>query len=208
MRPSQIIGGALPSLTRVGSHIYNSAAVTTVTFAGVSFSTVGRRHLYFEFGTLGPAATGVTIGGVTATQVVTVSNGTTRAYGYIASVPTGTSGNVVVTFGSATTNVFGVLYALYNLNSATPFDTATGTATSANITTDLDTKNRGVIIGLVASTGGSGSGVTGLDNWTQINASPRMVDASRLATSDETPRSITWTGYSSGVIAGVCASFR
>jgi hypothetical protein len=208
MRPSQIIGGALPSLTRIGPHVYNTTATTTVTFSGVSFSTAGRRHLCFMFGTFGPAATGVTIGGVTATLVATLSNGTARAYSYIASVPTGATGDVVVTFGSSSTNVFGVLYALYNLNSATPFDTATGTATSANITTDVDTKNRGPILGLVASTGGTGSGVTGLDNWTQINASPRTVDASRLATSAETPRSITWTGYSSGVIVGVCASFR
>lgn len=85
--------------------------------------------------------TSVTIGGVTATQVVyrrsTSATGVFMTGVYIASVPTGTSANVVVTTNGTSLNLNTSCFAGYNMVSTTPDGTiSSGTLnTNTNLTT-------------------------------------------------------------------------
>ena len=93
----------------------------------------------------------VTIGGVTATQVAyrKVTNGSlvTLAGIYIASVPTGDSGNVVVAMSGGTTLGCTVTaFAGYHMNSATP--DATISSPTANSNTSLATVNGGLAVAI------------------------------------------------------------
>lgn len=107
----------------------------TYTYAGLNFGTAAvDRYLvacvtYRVGSAIGISS--VTIGGVAATLVIGASSGTaptvTRAAIYIALVPTGTSGNVVVTHSGTVSRAGCSLYSLTGIGSATASATSTMT---------------------------------------------------------------------------------
>lgn len=89
----------------------------------------------------------VTIGGVTATQAAYISanSNATIAAIYVASIPTGTTADVVVTFSGGMVRCLIGVYALYNLNSSSTVNY--GTSSDRGVTWYLtDVKPKDIII--------------------------------------------------------------
>jgi hypothetical protein len=95
--------------------------------------------------------TGVTIGGVTATSVANNSNDGSIAALFIAAVPTGTTGDIVLTFSGTMIRAADGAYRATGLGSATPTDTGVSSANAP--TTDLDIAAGGFGIGTAFSGG-------------------------------------------------------
>lgn len=104
----------------------------------------------------------VTIGGVTATQVAyrksTTGTNVILSAIYVADVPTGTSGNVVVTHSGSMTSCSMSVFAGYNMNSSTP--DATISSGTANSNTNLATVNGGLAVAV---------GLSIISNWSSID---------------------------------------
>jgi len=122
----------------------------TFTFSSVSFSTAAADRrvvmaLWEQGGAVGISS--VTIGGVSASQLVG-SGGTTNPLVslWIAAVPTGTSGNVVVQFGGGTANCAIAVWAVYGIGSNTAFATATTSAAENPASESLSVPSNGVAI--------------------------------------------------------------
>lgn len=104
----------------------------------------------------------VTVAGVSATQAVYVSNtiGNVSAF-YVADVPTGTTGDVVVTWNDTMQNSTIGVYAMYGAASSTPHDTATDIASAYSQTLDIPAKGVGFACGAVqANTTATWAGLT------------------------------------------------
>lgn len=150
-----------PGLAKVTRAFLSANAVASSnighTFASLNFGgTSADRYMLAFIGFQGSAAgsiAGCTIGGVSGTEisalnVTGIGTGTTKGKTYIASVPSGTSGDLVVSVSSAAASRYSyALYALFGLGSTTPFDT--GTATTNPMTKSLNIPERGV--GIAAS---------------------------------------------------------
>jgi hypothetical protein len=132
------------------ANVLDAVDRTTYTFSSVSFSTAraDRRLVAAVFeqgGAVGISS--VTIGGVSASQLVG-SGGTTNPLVslWIAAVPTGTSGNVVVQFGAGTANCAIAVWAVYGASSSTAFATATTSAAENPASESLSVPANGVAI--------------------------------------------------------------
>ena len=80
----------------------------------------------------------VTIGGVTATEAVSVSNTIgNRCAIYVADVPTGTTGDIVVVFNDTMQKCAVGSYAMYGAGSSTPTATATDIASAFSQTLNI-----------------------------------------------------------------------
>lgn len=199
-----------PSLTYVGTGA-NADNQSTYTFSAVSFGApeLGR-YMVAAIAMRDDNSSGqtnsVTIGGVSATRVVSLaktfgSSNAVDASIWIAAVPTGTSGDVVATMQTTSGSCGLALYRLTGIASPTAAATAsnsTGGATSLDVS--LNTLNRGMAIGISAVSSTQALGWSGLteDVETQvqtggINANLRFSGASLLLTATETPRSISAT---------------
>lgn len=198
--PSVITGGALPSITRTATGA-QTTAVNPHSFNGLSLGTAGQRHIGLTIGWVSSKTiTSVTVGGVAATLVTSTSVLTVQSAIYIASVPTGTTGNVVVTFSAAGGGCLIAVYALYNLRSATAFDTAVASFNASNLNVytlnlNADIPARGVVFSSIQGAGvTSGPTVIGLNNQVTVNANPLANRAADYtATAAETPRTMGWT---------------
>lgn len=106
--------------------------------------------------------TSITIGGVTATAVVSLtgSGNTNKSHIQIADVPTGTSGNIVITWSTTQLRAGAGLYAIYGAGSSTASDTDSSIADPASVTLTVPAK--GVAIG----GGYGGNGVSA--SWTGL----------------------------------------
>lgn len=157
--------------------------------------------------------TSMTIGGVSATKIVEKNNAPgpqTFCAIWIADVPSGTSGNVVITYQFSSGSSSICVYAAYNTNSATETDSEVPGFT-APITLSVDVASRGIIIGhafAVATLTGSSASWTGLtEDFDSAVGSTWQTTASIIATNAEAPRAITVTGFAMSIFA-VSASFR
>lgn len=156
----------------------------------------------------------LTVGGVSATQLVRAYQATTNdtvAELWIATVPTGTSGTVAVTW-SGTVRACGVVVCATYGASSTAFDTASGghTGSSSALALTTSCEAGGVIIGMV-----TGSVANPVATFTWANASEvvdETVDASDRVTQSgaaneyataQTNLAITATPSGSGDMAGV-----
>lgn len=135
----------------------STSDASTYTFSSQNFGTAGAGR-YLIVGILsrksGAATTinSVTIGGVSATEVVTRQNTSSNcslASLYIAAVPTGASGDVVVTFAATMLRCSIQLYSSLDLTNATAYDT--DSAIIDDPTVNLDCPANGFIIGVAAS---------------------------------------------------------
>lgn len=116
--------------------------LTTYSFAGQNLGTASAdRYIVAAFahraGAGTPTGSSVTIGGVSATFLAGVSNGTGRCELWIAAVPTGTTGTIAITWSAGVARCVMGAWALTNLQSSTPTATYSSTASpmsaSANI---------------------------------------------------------------------------
>jgi len=162
--------------TYVSHFTGNPGGTGPFTFSGLNFGAVDAARLLVLGLTAQEGAGGfssVTIGGVSATLINRVIGGEL----WVALVPTGTSGSVVLSGGTVSGPlIVGSLTAVYGANSATPFDhvaTTGSTSTSQNITYSAN----GCIIGFLGKIDASGSDNTGTLSWSgltkddQFNAS-------------------------------------
>lgn len=145
----------------------DTSNLATYTFSGQSFGDANPTRHIIVGGTarFSSAATisSITIGGVSATVVAQATESTNllRTFIAIAAVPTGTSGDIVVTMsGGCQACRIGVWRAVY-LGSATPSDTLT-----ANNVNDpsgsIDVPANGFIVGAATNTNSSTGSFTGL----------------------------------------------
>lgn len=132
----------------------NESNLTTYTFSTLSFGAADSGRFMVvgvyaaansDFGNI----TGVTIGGVTATQLVQIEDalGDSDFAFYGASVPTGTTGDVVVTLNAAPDRCGVAVFRVVKLLSTTP-TAATGANTgSAPVSANIATTSKGILIG-------------------------------------------------------------
>ena len=212
--------GAPPSVTFLQQNLVVSLAATH-THSSISFGTAASRrriivclaHRGNGIGGQPANVTSMTIGGVTATKIVEKNNApdpTVFCAIWIANVPTGTSGNIVITyqFNSAESTI--CVYEAQNLNSSSATDTEVP-GFSAPATLSVNVAARGIIVGhayAVLTLTGSGATWTGLtENFDALVGTERQTTASIAVTGAETPRAITVTGFATTIFA-VSASFR
>lgn len=108
--------------------------------------------------------TGVTIGGITATQVhqnTNTSTNTDVSGIFIAAVPTGTTGDVVVTYGATMVRSIIGVYAATSLASATAYDTA-GYISTSDPTNTLDIPAGGFAVAIALTNSAGTTTWTGL----------------------------------------------
>jgi hypothetical protein len=120
-------GGSGTVLTYLDNYVQESGNQNPITFSSVDFGTeASDRYIIVGYGTRNDSRTinSVTIGGVSATILVQQGDGNTTAGIAIAAVPTGTTGDVVVTLnGTADSHYLGV-WSATGLASPTPVDSA------------------------------------------------------------------------------------
>jgi len=134
-----------------------------VSFQGLTFGAAdAARYIVVGIGARANSArsiSSVTIGGVAATHVCTANDtsaGADIASLYIAAVPTGTTGDVVVTFSGAMLRCQIGLWRMTGISSATPNATMTDNTISAGVLTGtINCPANGAIIG---AAWGAGSG--------------------------------------------------
>lgn len=164
--------GSAPAVSYLASDMTGSWGATQ-TFSSLSFGDAASdRYLvaaFFGVGTSTVNVTNVTIGGITATQVVyaQIISDIFRAWGFwIAAVPSGTSGDVVVTATGGRARCTMALYRLTGLSSATAVATGTDDTISGGVmATSLSVNSGDVLVGfacdnLPGTTNINWSGVT------------------------------------------------
>jgi hypothetical protein len=154
--------------------------------------------------------TGVTIGGVTATIVTQVANTVTNtnvAGIAIAAVPTGATGDIVVTFGASMARCNIGVYRVDNLLSATPYDTDTSIANNPSVGLDVP---YGFAIG-VGTTAVNGASTTWAGLTEDYDAVSEVAQVYTGASVDlltaEAGRTMTATFTTASESAGVFASW-
>src|SRR6185369_5086511 len=120
----------------------DSVDASTFTFSSQSFGaeTCGKRYIVVGLGGGGVAATisSVTIGGITATQILNINTATgiaSRGGMFYAEVPTGTTGSVVVTWSTTIARCGIAIWRMVNPITMTPTSSDTQTTTSASVMT-------------------------------------------------------------------------
>lgn len=189
--------------------------LTTYTFSSQNLGTADASR-YIIVGVLSrraagtPSISSLTIGGVSAAAVVAQTNtasGSDIAALYIAAVPTGTTGDIVVTFDAAMLRCAVVAYRAVGIASATASDTDSSTATDP--TCNLDVPAGGFAIG-VACTGNAGASFTwtGLtENYDAVIEALNATSASDTFVAAQTGLAITANGTGATAPVGVFASW-
>jgi len=205
--PDAII--AFLQATQIGTDL------TTYTFSGQNFGTANTaRYIIVSISGRAAAArtiSSVTIGGVSASAVVSnpSADGTNRAAIYVAAVPTGTSGDVVITWSAGMVRCQIGLYSALNIN---PTAESMGTSTADPLTSNLAASAGSVQVAIGHTDGtatATWSGTNGLteDFDAQLgDATGRYSGASRASAAAVTSTATcTWTSSTRPVY--VAASF-
>lgn len=159
------------------------------------------------------SVTGVTVDGISATQLVArnSADNTVRASLWIVNAGVGTAlendttANIIVTAGSTLQRCAIGVWAIYGIGSLTATDTAQSTASPANL--NVDTSNGDIVIAFACENGNitaTWAGVTERFDATIENALYTGGDA-KVITGGETPRTVTCT-YSAGVSVNAAVS--
>lgn len=125
----------------------DTANLTTYTFTSQNLGTANANRYIAVCTTQrsSPTLSSVTIGGVSATIVAQANNTGNVAGIAIALVPTGATGDIVVTWGSSGLNCAISVYQIDNLLSATPFHSITDITASPSI--NLNIPASGIALG-------------------------------------------------------------
>ena len=179
----------------ISSQNFGAAAVDRYIFCGLTWSSDGDGY------TLDSA----TIGGVSATIHVQNEDGVAIGYGSAiisAPVPSGTSGDIVLTFNQASISVRAHAYRVTGLSSQTEFDTDTDDDDIVSMS--LNIPFGGFTLGCASFSSTNAITTTGL---TEDFDTSGEVSGSSSDLAIETGRTISFNG-GTGDAAGACASFR
>lgn len=190
--------------------IFTSTATTgtTRTYSAAPFGTdsTNRKIVVGILSGVDPAVTvtGVTIGGIAAslvpgTQVYAPASNAINASAQFweAAVPTGTSGNIVVTYSASPVRVAMFVWSVTGTRQLVAYQAATATGgTTAAMATNLNTRRKRSVVLSIAYAAGSVTityaGVTSHYNAT-FDTSRKIAAASHLPTTSENPRAISAT---------------
>lgn len=201
-----------PSVTWTDAEASNTI-LGTHTFTAVAIGTAGTRHIIF------PVITGATVTSCSATvngSAATAISGATlngSAWDvrmFIASVPTGTTADIVVTISPSST-CFITAFAAYDLTSAASFDTATDQGTDP-LTLSLNIPANGIAVAMSFVNDSPNSwtwtGMTERADAIYTSTSLSYTAATYVSGVAVTPLSVTanYTGIGSPI--GVSASFN
>lgn len=164
---------------------------TTYTFSGLSFGATdaARRIVVGVSGTIGGSTSrsvsSVTIGGVSATklsQAISTDGGnTTEGSLWLATVPSGTTGDVVVTWNNSVGRCGVDVFRMVKAN-ATPYHTATDIVPASNaLDANLNLVAGGAAIGILTTIASSGSVTAVWGNMTE--QSDRQIETLACASS-------------------------
>lgn len=193
------------STTDASSYTFTSADIGTATDRSIVVVAVhATRGSSFS-------VSSVTIGGVSATQVISSGSTLVTSIWYASGV-TGTTGNIVVTMSGATTRCLVGVYALYNLRSNTPIDSdQTFAISGTGLTRTINTKVDGVIIG-AGSSSSSGRTYTwtgATENYDTVVEAAASFSAASTTTSSNSVTTVSYTiaGGAAGITYAL-ASWR
>jgi hypothetical protein len=202
--------GAAPTPTYIGSGSGSLAsAVFTASSVSIGAEDANRRVIVMAYTLIGqPTVTSATIGGVAATvhRRELGTSGLEMMLIFSAVVPTGITGNVVITYGSAPSSHGGLVYVFTVDNSLlgdiTPNvggnSVAAGTSVSANVTSE----NLGFVVGAVTWSNGAGKSPVAPAGYTSHvnNSGISVFSKSGLSAGTESP-SVSWSGSYNGTMA-------
>lgn len=159
--PGAVIGAPAATVSWTDSAGTLTSTPPDYTFTGMSIGAAHPTRQVFV-ATYYDVATAVTVNGIAASVVVSAGSNTFRLWR--AAVPTGTTASIVVTSGTSGRELISV-WAAYNLQSTTPYDTAsyTAAANATTHTTSINTKSGGILIATAAAIGTTALSLTG---WT------------------------------------------
>jgi hypothetical protein len=147
------------------------------------------------------AISSLTIAGVSFTNRLSTTTGDCGIGMFTASVPTGTSGSMTLSFASGQTAIGVVIYAVYGLSSLVPTATATsvadpGTSGSLNINNGV-----GIGFGCPGHTSNPNSTWTGFteDTFNYIYDAERGMTAASIFAAGSVTASNNWTALGDGV---------
>ena len=208
------LSSALPSV------VYNTsssvdAGATTYSFSGLSIGTAATTRLVVcAFMGRASSRTGgsATFGGVSATKIVEqiASGGYHTQSMWAAVVPTGTTATCSITWSGSQGTCFVHCWSLYDLTSSTSTATNSSTATAPSPNLNLLT---GDVLVLSASTNSSTTstptGYTESYDATQPGAAVvQQTAGNHVATSNESPRTLTTTFGAASFQIGIAAAWR
>lgn len=164
---------------------------SSYTFSSVNFGTAdSNRYIIIGIASRKSGTTtsisSVTIGGVSATitkQQVNNATNTNVSGIAIANVPTGTSGNIVVTFADTMLRCAITVYRTVGLTSKTAYDSDSSTASAPSVSLDVPTNGFAIGIGLTAaSTSATWTGLTEdsdatLESWVTYSSAHRNFES-------------------------------
>ena len=207
-----------PSAVALPSIAYQTSAedinaLTTYTFSSQAFGTASatRSIIVGVSSAIAGSATisSATIGGVSATISKQFAQGTRAVAGIIiASVPTGTTGTVAITFNTAMLRCAIGVWAAYDLSSITATATAQSSANPEDLS--LNVSANGIAVGVSYNnviSAGSASW-TGFTERFDFGVQGLYTGADYTATTAQTPLAVTLTHASPSNDGGVSASFR
>lgn len=193
----------------------DTANATTYTFSSQNLGTADAdRYIAVGIvarGTSPVTVSSATIGGVSATISVQTTN-TTPGYNIaaiiIAAVPSGTTGDIVVTFSAGVLRCGIAAYRLVGIDSITPADTGTSVANAP--TTSLDIAANGVGIGMAMTQASTTTTWTGLTEDSDFTPESVITASSASLFPGTTQTGLTCTGTFSApnASAGVFASWN
>ncbi len=195
-------GAASPDAAAAASAVFTANAANNTTSLAYSFSSqnfgtasAGRHILIGTAGQAGSAAavSAVTLGGVSASQVFSVSSSTVTVAFWIAAVPTGTSGTVAITWAAQRARCAVVVWALTGLLSTTAIDTGSEINSGTGALNDnVDVNAEGVCLAMAYDAG------TGSRNWSWSGLS-EVVDTTFASGRSYTGASANFASGQSGL---------
>jgi hypothetical protein len=176
---------------------------TTYTFASKSLGTaaadryiiVGVQHR----GAVNRTVSSLTVDGISATQVHTIDRSASRVDIWIAAVPTGTTGDVVVTFNSSNSRCVIQVWRAVGIDGSAPHDIADSNAAANDPTATIDVPAGGVAVGCGMCNGATASATwSGLAEDYDANTELTMTAGSGNFASTQTGLAVTIDFTSTG----------
>lgn len=202
----QAIATKSPTLEYLGESD-QSVSLTTFTFSSFSLGAATSDRMivvcYFGFFPTPAAAPTVTVGGVSATSVTSASILNYRSGIAWAIVPTGTTGDIVVTWGGVEAQCGIAVYSVKNYNSSTPY--SSGTATGISPTANVNTKSNGVVIAVSQADSGSSHSFSYVTENYDGGAANGFGAGSVISAATTTSQAVTDTGPNTALVV---ASWR
>jgi hypothetical protein len=208
---------ARPASFSLTASSVNTGGLSTYTFSGLSLGqeASNRRIIVALAGqNQTRTVTSLTVAGVAATRIIgdnPIASGRATAQLWIADVPSGTTGNVVVTLSGGSWSGCAVgLYAAYDLTTNTPHDSKQATSSTTQASLNLAYKS-GFIIAVAAQAANAATSFTwsGLNEDFDLDMEPtnRPASGASLTTSTEGTQTITATTGGADSLCLVAASF-